>query len=280
MYDQGSLFKLSYFLRGSEKYHIARVNFTSRHDISLHYHDYAEIAWIERGSGKHYVNGQQIALSAGDIIMIRPMDSHAYYPSSEGISLTNVAFSLETLEWYRSRYFQESRTLFWSDSVLPVQLKLPLNTIHRISARAEECMKHERSYMWLDSFLLFIFQQLTNYETAKRPHEMPRWLKNAIDEFNKPGYFRTGASGFATLCNKNIDYINRVVRKYTQQTLSELINDQRMEYARSQLIMTDMPIKEISRNCGFSSLAHFYKTFRKRYGHTPKEYRRFNQTII
>lgn len=77
-----------------------------------------------------------------------------------------------------------------------------------------------------------------------------------------------------------IDYVNRVVRKHTSMTLSELINDQKMEYARTQLIMTDMPIKEISRNCGFSSLAHFYKIFKKRYAYTPKEYRRFTQMII
>lgn len=109
---------------------------------------------------------------------------------------------------------------------------------------------------------------------------MPQWLKNAINEFNKPGYFKGGSSEFAALCNKNIDYVNRVVRKHTSMTLSELINDQKMEYARTQLIMTDMPIKEISRNCGFSSLAHFYKIFKKRYAYTPKEYRRFTQMII
>lgn len=280
MYSQGSLFRLSDFLRGDEKYHIARVNLTSRHDISLHYHDYAEIAWIEKGSGKHFVNGQQIALSAGDLIMIRPTDSHAYYPSPEGITLMNVAFSLESLELYRDRYFPKGGMFFWTDSALPVQLNLPMNTIHRISARGEECMKHERSYMQLDGFLLFIFRLLTDYETKMSAEGMPQWLKNAINEFNKPGYFKGGGSEFAALCNKNIDYVNRVVRKHTSMTLSELINDQKMEYARTQLIMTDMPIKEISRNCGFSSLAHFYKIFKKRYAYTPKEYRRFTQMII
>lgn len=195
MYSQGSLFRLSDFLRGDEKYHIARVNLTSRHDISLHYHDYAEIAWIEKGSGKHFVNGQQIALSAGDLIMIRPTDSHAYYPSPEGITLMNVAFSLESLELYRNRYFPKGGMFFWTDSALPVQLNLPMNTIRRISARGEECMKHERSYMQLDGFLLFIFRLLTDYETKMSAEGMPQWLKNAINEFNKPGYFKGGGFG-------------------------------------------------------------------------------------
>lgn len=145
-----------------------------------------------KGSGKHFVNGQQIALSAGDLIMIRPTDSHAYYPSPEGITLMNVAFSLESLELYRNRYFPKGGMFFWTDSALPVQLNLPMNTIRRISARGEECMKHERSYMQLDGFLLFIFRLLTDYETKMSAEGMPQWLKNAINEFNKPGYFKGG----------------------------------------------------------------------------------------
>lgn len=51
-----SVFKLSYFLSANEKFHIARVNITSSQDLSLHSHDYAEILWVEKGTGIHHVN--------------------------------------------------------------------------------------------------------------------------------------------------------------------------------------------------------------------------------
>ena len=66
-----SQFKLSYFLSANEVFHIARVNITSSQDLSLHTHDYAEILWIEKGTGYHHVNGRQVRLSAGDMVMIR-----------------------------------------------------------------------------------------------------------------------------------------------------------------------------------------------------------------
>lgn len=73
-----SQFKLSYFLSANEVFHIARVNITSSQDLSLHTHDYAEILWIEKGTGYHHVNGRQVRLSAGDMVMIRPRDCHTF----------------------------------------------------------------------------------------------------------------------------------------------------------------------------------------------------------
>lgn len=64
-----SVFKLSYFLSANEKFHIARVNITSSQDLSLHSHDYAEILWVEKGTGIHHVNGHQFRLSPGDLIV-------------------------------------------------------------------------------------------------------------------------------------------------------------------------------------------------------------------
>ena len=74
-----SVFKLSYFLSANEKFHIARVNITSSQDLSLHSHDYAEILWVEKGTGIHHVNGHQFRLSPGDLIMVRPKDRHTFF---------------------------------------------------------------------------------------------------------------------------------------------------------------------------------------------------------
>lgn len=90
-----SQFKLSYFLSANEVFHIARVNITSSQDLSLHTHDYAEILWIEKGTGYHHVNGRQVRLSAGDMVMIRPRDCHTFSATGRGITLVNIAFPTE-----------------------------------------------------------------------------------------------------------------------------------------------------------------------------------------
>ena len=83
-----SVFKLSYFLSANEKFHIARVNITSSQDLSLHSHDYAEILWVEKGTGIHHVNGHQFRLSPGDLIMVRPKDRHTFSSSGKGIFIS------------------------------------------------------------------------------------------------------------------------------------------------------------------------------------------------
>lgn len=103
-----SVFKLSYFLSANEKFHIARVNITSSQDLSLHSHDYAEILWVEKGTGIHHVNGHQFRLSPGDLIMVRPKDRHTFSSSGKGIVIVNVAFPVETLDYFRQRYFEWS----------------------------------------------------------------------------------------------------------------------------------------------------------------------------
>ena len=159
-----SVFKLSYFLSANEKFHIARVNITSSQDLSLHSHDYAEILWVEKGTGIHHVNGHQFRLSPGDLIMVRPKDRHTFSSSGKGIVIVNVAFPVETLDYFRQRYFEWSNLYFWTTGMFPFQMRLSRDIVKRLSSRAEEAMKYGRSNIQLDSLLLFIFRQITANE--------------------------------------------------------------------------------------------------------------------
>lgn len=132
-----SQFKLSYFLSANEVFHIARVNITSSQDLSLHTHDYAEILWIEKGTGYHHVNGRQVRLSAGDMVMIRPRDCHTFSATGRGITLVNIAFPTETIDFLRSRYFGDSNLYFWCSTLLPFHIKLSQDIVKRLSSRAK-----------------------------------------------------------------------------------------------------------------------------------------------
>ena len=276
------VFELSSFLHPGETFHLARVNIISRQDLSFHTHDYAELLWIEKGSGYHLVNGERLRIEPGDLIMIRPQDAHTYAASTKGggITLINIAFPAETLHHFRERYFPDSSQYFWSTGAMPYRIQLPAEILHQLSASAEETMSHSRSNIELDSLLLFIFRQITLHEALATPADIPVWLVRAIQEYTTPDLFRRGCAGFAGLCGRNGDYVNRTVRLHFGKSLTELTNELKMRYAATQLIITSMPIKEISSNCGFPNLGHFYKTFKSLYNQTPKKYRRINQTMF
>lgn len=273
-------FMLSDFLDEDEVFHIARVTITSGRDISFHSHNYAELFWIERGEGVHHINGYNLPLRKNDLVMIRPQDKHNFTAKGRLLTLVNIAFPRETLDYLKCRYFPRSEMFFWSKAILPFQLSLPDGLVNRFSARAEEAMLYKRSYLQLDSLLLFIFRQISVNESGLNYSSAPQWLVVAIQKYNNECLFKAGVSAFVELCNRNPDYINRIIREHFNQTLTDFINDIRIRHAVSQLLLTDIPIKTICCSCGFVSLAYFYKQFKKRYGTSPLKYREIHQKIV
>lgn len=273
-------FLLSDFISENEVFHIARVTLTSRQDLSYHSHNYAELLWIESGEGIHHINGYNIHIKKNMMIMIRPSDKHNFTVKGENLTLVNIAFSKESLEHLRNRYFPNCDLYFWNNNTLPFQLIISEDLIKRISARAEEAMLYRRSYIQLDSLLLFIFRMLTINESTINYSNAPIWLATAIQKFNKNKFTTDSISTFISLCERNQDYVNRTIKKLYKKTLTEFLNDIKIKYAANQLILTNIPIKNICYTCGFSSLAYFYKQFKDRYQMSPLKYREILKKIV
>ena len=274
------------FLAASEFYHIARVSFGTNRTVIPHDHNYCEIFMVEKGSGYHYVNGQKLLIDEGCICMIRPEDAHVITQNKrEEITFVNISFDIDTLNYFHKRYYSNTPIYFWTKSQVPYSLKLPSHIHKRISSRVNEAMNADRSYLQLDSLLLFIFRML-EYHDVQNVRECsgekcaPLWLSKAISEYNSPTLFMGGVDSFVRLCDRNISYINRTVKTHYNITLTNLLNDTKLKYAQVQLALTDMPTKEICHNCGFQNMGHFYKIFKSRYNASPMEYRRINQELI
>lgn len=273
-------FLLKHFISSNEVFHLARVKIHSRQDLSLHNHDYAEIFWVEAGSGTHLINGQKTILKPGHLVMMRPDDQHTFTGSKQGLTIMNLAFSLDTLSYLHDRYFEDSHHYFWSENFLPYQTTLDMAQIKTISQNAERAWKFQQSPLYLDSLLLLIFRLVDGSDPATDDQQVPAWLSHAIQDFFTNELFSQGPRGFAERCGRNIDHVNRMVRKYYDKTLSDLVTSLRMNFAAKQLSITNVPIKTICSDCGFNNLGHFYKTFREIYHVTPSQYRRQNQTIV
>jgi AraC family cel operon transcriptional repressor len=106
------------------------------------------------------------------------------------------------------------------------------------------------------------------------PDDAPEWLKMAMLKMREAGHFKLGAKGLALASGRSLEHVGRLTRKHYDKSPSEIANEQRMEFARKQLLMTSFSVTQISENCGFSNTSQFYNLFRKRFGESPRTYRK------
>lgn len=72
------------------------------------------------------------------------------------------------------------------------------------------------------------------------------------------------------------EYLSKVFKTTAGKGFSEYVTSLRMERARELIVSYKIPIKEVGEMLGYVDLAHFYKTFKKFYGRTPKELKEDN----
>ncbi len=79
----------------------------------------------------------------------------------------------------------------------------------------------------------------------------------------------------AELLGTNRTYLSQIINEETGQTFTQYVNRYRLNEAIRLLsdLQTDLPLKAISAEVGFSSMTTFYKMFRDNIGMSPKEYR-------
>ncbi|MGQ1945705.1 AraC family transcriptional regulator [Geofilum sp. OHC36d9] len=77
----------------------------------------------------------------------------------------------------------------------------------------------------------------------------------------------------ADLLNMSVVSFSRLIKQRTGKSFIEFVNEIRLGYATRLLIETTKSISEICYESGFNNISNFNRTFRKKQGSTPSEFR-------
>lgn len=80
-------------------------------------------------------------------------------------------------------------------------------------------------------------------------------------------------SDLAEHLNMSTVSLNRFLKKHTNKTFVDFLNDIRLGFACRWLLEDYLSISEIAFKSGFNNLAHFNRVFKKSKGQTPTEFR-------
>jgi AraC-like DNA-binding protein len=77
----------------------------------------------------------------------------------------------------------------------------------------------------------------------------------------------------SSLAAMNPSAFCRFFKNKTGKSFKNYILDMRIEYACKLLIMDNMSVSQVSAECGFDTISHFNKTFKKNTGYNPSQYK-------
>jgi len=264
-----------YFAAANEAFHLARTVKSANSPLQLHWHDFAEICWVESGDGLHHLNGSVFPLRSRDIFFILPGDRHGLSAQARTtMTIVNLAFPSALVGELRERYFLGERRWFWGGREKADCERLSPDQIARVSRAADLLALAVREKFPRDWFLLMLFHELGAQQSEALPVNMPDWLQHACQAISRPEHFREGISEFHKLAGKSPEHVARTMRTLTGITPTDYLNRARLDYAALQLRMGQAPVTQVAYESGFGNLSHFFHLFRHRFEASPSEYRR------
>ena len=241
----------------------------------LHDHAFGEIFWVESGPFTHLVNGAEISLTEGSCIFIRPWDQHAFQtPGPEQIEIFNICFQWPIYRYLRHRYFPHL-DLYGEQASLPKTLQLLSSQAKGLRNAVPSLAKRPDSIFEVERFLINLFAELSPPDELPASTQLPPpWMEQAMLAIRRPESLRLGVQEFYRLCGRSREHVSREFHRVTGITIVQWLNQLRMEHAAGLLAATQKEIIDISLDCGYESLSHFYASFRKHFGLAPLGYRR------
>ena len=263
-------------------------------DDVYHDHDFYEIIYLINGEITHFVNETQMDLVSGDILFLRPSDRHLFLRDDEEKTPKNRPRHRDIL--FKKSFFMEVMTFLdgvngnfsntYHSPTLPIKINVSMRKIEEVESLIENyfLLKPDDT---TEKLLIakFILISLLNclksnmVEQTESSEQYPAWIKNLLHKMNMRQLYKEGLPAILSQFTYSSSYMCNVFKKYTGMTMTDYLNDLRLQYAANQIKLTSATILAISQEVGFASISYFNKQFKKKYHCTPMQYRALNKPL-
>lgn len=249
-----------------------------------HSHDYVEMVYMCAGRTVHRVNGQEIRLEQGELLMLGQHARQSIDPAGENDVAVNIIVRPEffsgTLPFLGEeetplrRFIISCLTgeneggylLFHVARVLPIQ-----NLIENLLYTLMEETPNRRGIHQLTMGLLFA--QLLNHTEALRFESNEQNTILSVLRYLEENYRDGSLTEAAALLHYELTSLSRLIRRETGKNYTDLLQEKRLSQAAWLLRNTGRRVDEIAVSVGYENISYFHRLFSARFGCSPKKYR-------
>jgi AraC-like DNA-binding protein len=253
-----------------------------------HFHSEYEIIYIGESAGTRFVGNSIEKYVAGDVLLIGSNLPH-YLKSDELFHTENTKMRVKgTIIQFEKEFMQHA--LNYYPQFIRIKNLLDESRCGVLfpagcSAKLVDLLSSiplENGMDQITAFLqlLKVMSEVHNRRIISTPDFEYNKENNAsrvdkvISYITKNYTRQISLDEIASFASMNATAFCRFFKKETGKTLKSFILDMRVGYACKLLLMNEMNVSQISSECGFETISHFNKTFRKVSGYAPSEYRK------
>lgn len=249
-----------------------------------HRHNYYELFYLRSGSCIYSVDNQHHHLSAGDLFLVYPGDSHStQYEGLVACERIVVGFSPSVIpKQYLDLHENLINNLSRSGKVVfsPQGKRLVEDLLFRMLDENIRSGQYSSEILYLQLLTLLLTLQRDGifvFEKMK-PETISLDIEEVLQYIVKNFAQQITLEDAASLIHLTPTYFSHKFKKITGLTFKEYLNYIRIRQSCQMLIGSDDSITTIALNCGFNSSNYYKDCFRRIYGVSPREFRKRGQT--
>ena len=235
----------------------------------IHAHETPEVFFFISGKGSFLVEGTRYALSPGDILLMRPAETHKLLISPE-VPYERVAIHFSA-ELFDSLDGERRLTRPFFDRPLGQRNRYPASENPSLGrALADLSLTPGMERLQIISCLLEVLAKLAViWEREKGPLEPEGGFSmRLVSHVNAHLFEEISLESVSEAFEKSVSQVGRCFRKATGTSLWEYVLLKRLLAARARIARGDAA-SDASVACGFNDYSAFYRAYKKRFGHAP-----------
>lgn len=252
-----------------------------------HTHNYIEMIYMCSGTTRHIVDGEEICLKEGELLLLNQKAEQEIFPAGEEDIAVNFIILPEFFDYTLKMLGEEKNLLrdfvidclmgrdersgymhFKVAEVLPIQ-NLVENLIWTIWNRQSNRRSINQATMGL--LFLQLLNHLDSMET--KPEKQGQRLVMEVLKFVEEHYRDGELMELSRQLNYDFYWLSKEIKKQTGKTYTELLQEKRLNQAAYLLQNTAKTIQEIGLAVGYDNQSYFYRIFKEKYGVTPRQFR-------
>lgn len=253
--------------------------------MELHCHDYFEIIYVYKGTATQYLKNASRQLCNGDICVMNTNYKHGLSVPDKGCAVFNILVAKELIntsflnlitenDLFSSFFIHSLFSVTDEEAIYFTKTDNGYVEAYMQSLIEEYILQKPCFQAAMQNYLSLIFTNLLRSHI----YTVDSKLGNNIDlteilAFISANIKDVTLNSLAEHFHYTPPYLSKIIKQYLGRTLSNLINELRLNKAADYLVDTNIAISDIVTSLGYYDRSYFNRSFRKYYGISPNEYR-------